>query len=78
MERARKEKEEVREKHTVPAERYKESSAKVCTDDHPDGEADPRPQVQLHHEVDVDEDAEQGQPGQQRDLQETVGKKINK
>lgn len=38
------------------------------TDDHPHGEVDPRLHVQLHHEVDVDEDAEQRQPGQQRDL----------
>lgn len=38
------------------------------TDDHPDGEVDPRLYIQLHHEVDVDEDAEQRQPGQQRDL----------
>lgn len=40
------------------------------TDDHPDSEVDPRGQIQLHHEVDVDEHAEQWQPGQQRDLQE--------
>lgn len=39
------------------------------TDDHPDGEAAPRPNVQLHHEVDVDENAEQGQPRQQGDLE---------
>lgn len=39
------------------------------TDDHPDGEAAPCTQVQLHHEVDVDENTEQGQPGEQRDLE---------
>lgn len=76
MGRAREEKDEVSEKHIVPAECYKESSVKVCTNDHPDGEADPRPQVQLHHEIDVDEDTEEGQPGQQRDLQETAAKKF--
>ncbi len=41
------------------------------TDDHPDGEAAPCTQVQLHHEVDVDENTEQGQPGKQRDLERT-------
>lgn len=42
-----------------------------CTDNHPDGEADPCAHVQLHHEVDVDENTEQGQPGEQRDLERT-------
>lgn len=39
------------------------------TDSHPDGEADPCTHVQLHHEVDVDKNTEQGQPGKQRDLE---------
>lgn len=63
------------ERNTLYPQNVTKSSVKVCTDDHPDGEADPRPHVQLHHEVDVDEDAEQGQPRQQRDLQETAGGK---
>lgn len=42
-----------------------------CTNNHPDGEADPCSHVQLHHEVDVDEDTEQGQPGKQGDLERT-------
>ncbi|TNN64240.1 hypothetical protein EYF80_025491 [Liparis tanakae] len=51
-----------------------------CTDQHPDGEAAPRPPVQLHHEVDVDENAEQGQPGEERDLEEwsTWGKMMTR
>lgn len=53
-----------------------------CTDDHPDGEAAPCSPVQLHHEVDVDENTEQGQPGKQRDLERTEkrmmwGKKVS-
>ena len=49
-------------------------SLRVCvclclTEDHPDCEAAPGAEVQLHHEVDVDEHAEDGQPGQQRDLE---------
>lgn len=42
-----------------------------CTDKHPDSEAAPCTQVQLHHEVDVNENTEQGQPGKQRDLEGT-------
>ncbi len=40
----------------------------VLTDTHPHGEAAPGGHVQLHHEIDVDKDTEQGQPGQQRHL----------
>lgn len=41
------------------------------TDNHPDREAAPCTNVQLHHEVDVDKNAEQGQPWKQRDLEKT-------
>lgn len=41
------------------------------TDNHPDSEAAPCTPVQLHHEVDVDENTEQGQPWEQRDLERT-------
>ncbi len=40
----------------------------VLTDTHPHGEAAPGGHVQLHHEIDVDKDTEQRQPGQQRHL----------
>lgn len=39
------------------------------TNHHPDGEAAPCSQIQLHHEVDVDKNTEQRQPGEQRDLE---------
>lgn len=38
------------------------------TDSHPHGESDPCTRAQLHHEVDVDKNAKQGQPGKQGDL----------
>lgn len=47
----------------------------VFTNNHPDGESDPRAHVQLHHEVDVDQNTEQGQPGKQGDLERTERKK---
>lgn len=40
------------------------------TDQHPHREADPRALVQLHHEVDVDEDAQDGEGRQERHLQQ--------
>ena len=47
----------------------------VClTDDHPDCESAPGTEVQHHHEVDVDEHAEDRQPGQQGDLERSHAK----
>lgn len=40
------------------------------TDQHPHREADPRALVQLHHEIDVHEDAQDGQGRQERHLQQ--------
>lgn len=51
------------------AETHQFKETLVFTNNHPDGESDPRAQVQLHHEVDVDENTEQGQPGKQGDLE---------
>lgn len=42
-----------------------------CTDGHPDGESDPRTHIQLHHELYVDINTEQRQPGKQGDLKKT-------
>lgn len=42
----------------------------MLTDSHPDSKATPGCQIQLHHEINVDKDTEERQPGQERDLQD--------
>lgn len=42
----------------------------VLTNSHPNCKAAPRGQIQLHHEVDIDKNTEQGQPRQKRHLEE--------